>query len=156
MLRKISIAAALFALLPMAAMAGGKVVTHGKLQTTDAGAAAYPDGLKGKAKMQRRLKNNVGSTDVVLKVKGLTPDTEYPSHVHAATCDTGGGPHYQNEVGGDVDDVNEIWLTFTTDKKGKAKSKADHGHLAREDARSIVIHDHAGAPPARIACIDLK
>ncbi len=65
----------------------------------------------------------------------------------------GGGGHYQNEVGGAVDNVNEIWLTFTTNAMGKGSSKAEHGHLAREDARSIVIHDYADK--ARIACLDL-
>ena len=158
MLRKISIVAAALALLPMTAMAGGKIVTKGEVSATPAGELVYPAGITGHARMIRTLSDDVGNTVVRLRVKGLSPGFEYPTHVHNGTCASGGGGHYQHEVGGAVDDVNEMWLTFTANSKGKAKSHAGHDHLAREDARSIVIHDHiyASLPKARIACVDLK
>ena len=93
---------------------------------------------------------------VNLSLHGLHSNEKYPTHVHNLPCgEKGGGGHYQNEKGGKVDDVNEIWLTFTTDSIGMGSSQAHHGYYARQDAQSIVIHDST-SDKARIACIDLK
>ncbi len=76
--------------------------------------------------------------------------------MHNQTCDNGnGGGHYQHDVGQDpdfVNDSNEIWLSFTSNARGKSKSLAKYEHIAREEAQSVVIHDSDGA---RIACADL-
>ncbi len=95
-------------------------------------------------------------TMVDLKVAGLHANEQYPSHIHNLPCDEkGGGGHYQHEKGGNVDTVNEIWLTFTTDHSGAGFKEASHAHMARADAQSIVIHDST-PDKARIACFNLK
>jgi len=112
--------------------------------------------ITGKASMKRHASGNTGETIIDLHVEGLHPNAKYPAHVHNLPCGVkGGGGHYQYERGGKVNDVNEIWLTFTTDVKGIGSSQAKHGYVARPDAQSIVIHDNK-ADKARIACIDLN
>lgn len=132
---------------------GGVIVTSGKVVTTTAGInLGYK--ARGHARMERRLPGETGITTVTLQVEGLIPGLTYGTHVHNGTCASGGGGHYQHVVGGDVNNINEIWLNLTADKSGKGVSKAEHAHLAREDARSIVIHE--SGLPTRIVCIDLK
>lgn len=110
----------------------------------------------GKASMKRLHTGGNETTIVDLHVEGLHPNEKYPTHVHNLPCvEKGGGGHYQHEKGGKVDDVNEIWLTFTANASGSGSSQAEHGHVARPDAQSIVIHDST-PDKARIACIDLK
>ena len=112
--------------------------------------------ITGKASMKRLPSGNTGETIVDLHVEGLHPNAKYPAHVHNLSCgEKGGGGHYQSEKGGKVDDVNEIWLTFTTDAAGNGSSQAKHGYAARPDAQSVVIHDNT-SDKERIACIDLK
>lgn len=95
-----------------------------------------------------------GKTIVVLHAKGLQPNTTYGAHVHNATCDDNqGGGHYQNEVGGSADIVNEIWPGFTTNADGNGSGYAANDFIARPEAQSVVIHDTDGA---RIACTDLN
>ena len=127
-------------------------VTEGMPVTTQAGVERNYD-ITGKAQMKRF--GDAGKTMVDLNVKGLHPNEKYPVHVHNLPCgEKGGGGHYQHEKGGKVDDVNEIWLTFTSDASGAGSSQAEHGHVARPDAQTIVIHDST-PDKARIACIDL-
>ncbi len=112
--------------------------------------------ITGKASMKRLHTGENETTIVDLHVEGLHPNEKYPTHVHNLPCgEKGGGGHYQHEKGGKVDDVNEIWLTFTANASGSGSSQAEHGHVARPDAQSIVIHDST-LDKARIACIDLK
>ena len=112
--------------------------------------------LRGRARMIRTERWG-GTTRVVIRVRGLDPDTTYPAHVHNAPCSAtpAGGGHYQHEIGGPVDPVNEIWPTITTDERGSGLGVALHGERARDDARSIVVH----YPPntsIRLACVDLS
>jgi hypothetical protein len=96
-------------------------------------------------------------TFVAVHVRGLDPTTVYPVHVHNAPCsaDPPGGSHYQHEVGGAVDDVNEIWPAVTTNDAGRGHGSATHGHWARPDAQSVVIHYPANTS-IRLACADLS
>ena len=147
----IGVAAAL-ALASTNTLADGVQVTEGKAVTTKAGSERNYT-ITGQAYMFRIPS---GKTIVDLYIEGLHPNEKYPVHVHNLPCgERGGGGHYQHEKGGKVDDVNEIWLTFTSDTAGVGSSDAKHGHVARADAQSIVIHDST-ADKARIACIDLK
>ena len=130
-------------------------VTTGTPSTTKAGIERNYE-ITGKAQMKRLPSGDTGKTVVDLNVKGLHPNEKYPVHVHNLPCsEKGGGGHYQHEKGGKVDDVNEIWLTFTSNSSGAGSSQAEHNHVARPDAQSIVIHDST-ADKARIACIDLS
>ena len=140
------------ALVPTTTFAGGVQVTEGTAVTTPAGVERNYE-ITGNAYMIR-IPN--GKTIVDLHVEGLHPHAKYPAHVHNLPCgQNGGGGHYQNEKGGEVDTVNEIWLTFTSDAGGIGSGEARHGHIARPDAQSTVIHDST-PDKARSACINLK
>jgi Cu-Zn family superoxide dismutase len=126
-------------------------VTHGRFQTTTIGAERGFD-ITGRATMVRSDTGG-GRTLVVSVARGLEPGTTYGSHVHNAPCSAGGGGHYQHVVGGAVDDVNEMWPVLHAQTSGVAHGMAEHGHRARPEAQSIVIHDPSDG--ARIACLDL-
>ncbi len=131
---------------------GAAEVTHGRFQTTSTG-TGRGFVITGQA-MMVRSDTGGGRTLVVSVARGLEPGTTYGSHVHNAPCSpTGGGGHYQHVVGGAVDDVNEIWPVLHAQPSGVAHAVAVHGHWARDEARSIVIHDPSDG--ARIACLDL-
>ena len=130
-------------------------VTHGHFVTLPGGAELGYH-VHGRAKMVRSDRHG-GVTKVVVRVRGLDPDTTYPAHVHNQPCSATppGGSHYQHVIGGAVDQVNEIWPTITTDHRGRGTGFALHGERARDDARSIVVH----YPPdtsIRLACLDLS
>jgi hypothetical protein len=125
-------------------------VTHGRFQTTSIGVEKGFN-ITGRAVMVRSDTGG-GRTIVVSVASGLVPGTTYGSHVHNAPCSTGGGGHYQHVVGPVVDDVNEIWPVLHAQPSGVAHGMAVHGHRARPEAQSIVIHASDGA---RIACLDL-
>lgn len=130
-------------------------VTHGHVETLPGGVELGYH-LHGRAKMVRTDRWG-GTTRVVVRVRGLDPDTTYPTHVHNQPCSAtpAGGSHYQHEIGGPVDPVNEIWPTITTDDRGRGIGVAIHGERARDDARSIVVH-HPPDTSIRLACIDLS
>ncbi len=136
------------------AQGAGAMVTSGRFTTLPGGAdLGYT--IEGHAVMVRTPAGG-GATRVMVSVQGLDPETTYPAHVHNLPCSATppGGSHYQHEVGGAVDAVNEIWPAITTNADGVGRGKASHGHWARDDARSVVIH----YPPdtsIRLACVDL-
>jgi Cu-Zn family superoxide dismutase len=130
--------------------AGGAQVTTGEFNTFAAGPGRGFD-ISGHVIMIRTAS---GKTIVNSHVTGLAPNTTYGSHVHNLPCgENNGGGHYQNVVGGDVDNVNEIWPGFTTNPDGVGNGKAKNDFIARPEAQSIVVHDVDGA---RIACADLS
>ncbi len=126
-------------------------VTRGRFESTALGAERGYD-IRGGAVMIRTDLHR-GHTVVISHAGGLDPGTTYPSHVHDAPCSTGGGGHYQHDVGGAVDAENEIWPTLHTRRSGHATALATHDHRARPEAQSIVIHDPADG--GRLACLDL-
>ena len=143
---------AVVALVPTTTFAGGVQLTGGTAVTTSAGVERNYE-ITGNAYM---IRIPHGKTIVDLHVEGLHPHAKYPTHVHNLPCgENGGGGHYQNEKGGEMDTVNEIWLTFTSGPAGIGSGETKHSHIARPDAQSIVIHDST-PDKARIACINLK
>jgi hypothetical protein len=134
------------------AHAQGASWTSGSFTTTAVGTDRGYD-IEGRASMLRVSIGGDGLTIVSVRVTGLDPATTFAAHVHNGTCASGGGSHYQHVVGGAVDAVNEIWPTITTNPQGRGHGFATHGHLARPDARSVVIHASDGA---RLACADLS
>ena len=132
--------------------ATGAQLTTGRFDTTQAGMDAGYD-ISGVAVMVRRPVGTDGKTSVRVFVRGLEPNTTYSTHVHNGTCASGGGSHYQEEVSGSVDAVNEIWPTIYTNRRGNGRGAASHGHWAREEAQSIVIH--APGTGVRLACAQL-
>ena len=130
-------------------------VTHGHFETLPGGAdLGYH--IHGRARMVRTDRHG-GTTKVVVRVRGLDPDTTYPTHVHNQPCSAtpAGGSHYQDVIGGPVDAVNEIWPTISTDAHGRGFGTATHDARARNDAMSIVIHYPANTA-IRLACVDLS
>lgn len=96
-------------------------------------------------------------TEVSLAVAGLTPNTDYPAHVHMQACDDGeGGGHYKLDPSIDeVVESNEIWPVFTTDAMGFGWSQITLEHVAREDAVSIIVHDPENEG-SKMLCLDLQ
>lgn len=133
------------------ASAARATVTTGSFETTATGVERGFD-ISGRAVMVRSPRAG-GRTLVVSLARGLEPGLVYGSHVHNGACADGGGGHYQHVPGGAVDRVNEIWPTLEPGRGGVAVGTAHHAHVARDDARSIVIHDPSDG--ARIACLDL-
>ncbi len=78
-------------------------VTHGHFETLPGGAELGYH-VHGRAKMVRSDRHG-GVTKVVVRVRGLDPDTTYPAHVHNQPCSATppGGSHYQHVIGGAVD-----------------------------------------------------
>jgi hypothetical protein len=127
--------------------------TTGEFVTLPGGAALGYD-IEGTADMYRVA----GARTVVhVSVTGLDARTEYPTHVHNGSCSASppGLGHYQHVVGGPVDPVNEIWPVIRTRQNGDGYGAAHHDHVARPDARSVVIHYPADTS-IRLACADLS
>ncbi|MCJ7779936.1 MAG: hypothetical protein MUQ27_03855 [Acidimicrobiia bacterium] len=133
--------------------ATGAQVTTGRFDTTQAGMDAGYD-INGFAIMVRIPVGSDGETLVRVLVRGLEPNKAYSTHVHNGTCESGGGSHYQEVVGGSVDAVNEIWPTVNTNQRGNGRGAASHGHWARPEAQSIVIHEPGSG--VRLACAQLN
>lgn len=148
----------------LAAMAAVQVASAGngaqKTTGTFAAVPGYADyGITGTARLVRLPSER---TNAKVKVEGLQPGQTYLSHVHNAPCSTGGGGHYQNQVGGATTPPNELWLAtdaetvgITANPKGKAVGTGRADWLARPEAQSIVIH-HYSDPAIRVACADLS
>ena len=94
--------------------------------------------VTAEAMLSRELLN---STTASVSVEGL-PAGEYASHVHNSSCDLNeGSGHYQYEVGGPVDETNELWPNVTINEEGVGGGEATvEGHIARPEATSIVVH----------------
>jgi hypothetical protein len=137
--------AALLLAVPVAAN-GGAQATRGDIHTFAAG----PGNISGHVLMLRS--NN--RTSVILVVKGLAANTTYGAHVHLQACGVGdAGVHYKFDPSGPVDNVNEIWPGFTTNKHGVGVGIARNEGIAGPTAVSVVIHAPGGA---KIACADLS
>jgi Cu-Zn family superoxide dismutase len=116
-----------------------------------------------------------GETVTVLAVRGLPANQQFGAHVHTNACGENpeaAGPHYQHQPDPKQPSVdpayanpkNEIWLDFTTDATGFARSwSVVDWTFDNRSHKSIVIHEHhtateadkAGQAGARLACINL-
>jgi Cu-Zn family superoxide dismutase len=117
-------------------------------------------------------------TTVTLEVAGLRPARAYGAHLHTKPCGaapTDAGPHLQHEPDpaasvsppsvdpSYANPANEVWLDFTTDGSGAARSAATLGWRFDPAPRSLVIHADttktapgvAGTAGARAACLSL-
>ncbi|UQA95759.1 superoxide dismutase family protein [Streptomyces halobius] len=112
------------------------------------------------------------STLIALKVWGLQPGRTYGAHVHTKPCGAkpdDSGPHYQHRKDPHqpstdptyANPKNEVWLDFTTDRKGYGAALARNDwRLRPAGARSVVIHEHrtartpgkAGTAGDRLGC----
>ncbi|MCC5580282.1 superoxide dismutase family protein [Microtetraspora sp. AC03309] len=110
-----------------------------------------------------------GKTTVRLAVHGLLPNRKYGAHVHVNPCGATGsaaGGHFQHEPSADpsaANPANEIWLDFTTDRRGNGSAYAvQNWQFDSRRPGSVVIHEqhtsHGDPPPpgsagARLACL---
>lgn len=116
-------------------------------------------GITGTARLVRTRSDK---TIVQVHLEGLDAGETYPAHLHNAPCASGGGGHYQDQVGGATTPPNELWpasggnasgITANPAGRGNGKGKADW--RARPEAESIVIHHYADAS-IRVACAQLS
>lgn len=133
-------------------------VTSGHFITLPGGAEEGLE-ISGHAVMKRTDRDG-GWTTVVVRARGLRPNTTYPAHVHNQPCsfEPAGGGHYQDVPGPPPDFVNpenEMWPAITTDDKGRGVGYAEHAHRARPEAQSIIVHEPTNTS-IRVACLDLS
>lgn len=96
-----------------------------------------------------------GETSVSVQLVGLIPDTTYPAHVHQMPCAQLGGGHYKIDPAVEAtEEVNELWVGFTTDADGNGTGSITVPHAVRGDALALVVHDPA-AENAKMLCADL-
>ena len=109
-----------------------------------------------------------GGTHVVLKVQGLdrsrVGDT-FGAHVHVGPCVAGNGGaalgHYQAAgFQPPATAQNEVWLDFTVEAGGVARSEATVPFGIAAGERSVVIHAQPTAPGGaagpRLACLPVQ
>jgi Cu-Zn family superoxide dismutase len=133
--------------------------------------ALVPPGATGSVKVE----SSGERTTAELGVTGFLPNRTYGAHLHTNPCGVqpkDAGPHFQHThtpgapAHVAANPVNEVWLDFTTDHKGDARSTARQPWALTSDRvpGSLVIHAEptkksgtkAGDAGARIACITLQ
>ncbi|WP_307875421.1 superoxide dismutase family protein [Frankia nepalensis] len=117
---------------------------------------------------------DAGRTRTALAVRGLPPNQKFGAHAHANACGedpAAAGSHYQHRADPKQPSVNpdyanprnEIWLDFTTDAAGSARSDSTVDWTFGDNPpKSVVIHaehtatdpGHAGQAGGRLACVD--
>jgi hypothetical protein len=104
------------------------------------------------ATMRRELG---GLTRVLLAIQGAPAGAAFKVHVHTLPCSEGGGGHYKIDPAvTDAREDNEMWLDMTADSSGAAQDYMVAAHIARPEARSIVLHDASDG--AKLFCADLE
>ena len=149
-MRRSTVAATTLAILfAPSVMALGATVTRGEFQAFATG-IGLPIG--GQAQM---IRTPDGKTLVTVHVEGLSPNTTYASHVHAAACAVGDADgHYRFDPSGAAAPPNEIWPgPFTTNDAGVGNANTIAAGTAGAGAVSVVVHAPGGA---KIACADLR
>lgn len=109
---------------------------------------------------------SAGYTTVTLKVQGIDHDaagSTYGAHVHVGSCVEGSGaaagPHYNS--GATPSPTTEVWLDFTVEPNGTARSTATVPFtIPAGGAGAVVIHaGHtlpSGAAGPRWACLPVQ
>ena len=112
-----------------------------------------------------------GRTTVTLKVQALDQAAAgmmLGAHIHAGSCVAGdgaaAGPHYN--AGGTASPLTEVWLDFTIDANGTARSETTVPFVIPQGgAAALVIHAMATSPGptpapgtagARLACLPIQ
>ncbi|GAB3650477.1 hypothetical protein [Glycomyces tarimensis] len=105
-------------------------------------------------------------TTVELIVEGLQPNTEYPAHVHAGTCDADppGGEHWSSSPDSELEPSGPTHFhTYVITNEDGHGAMTDGSDLAVDDrALSIVVHASGSnellqeAGSDRILCGDLE
>ena len=118
------------------------------------------------------IRSQRGRSVVTFRVRGIDRSARgetYGAHLHLGPC-VAGEPaaalgHYNTDVIEGrtpvrVNDRTEVWLDFTVQRKGKARSDAWVPFVPQPGTRSIVIHamptDPSGAAGSRLACLPME
>jgi Cu-Zn family superoxide dismutase len=134
----------------------------------DGGASPISETIKGSAEAFALAG---GKMRVKLTVSGLPANRPFGSHIHKLACSDASkaGGHYQNMPfpdGGTATDpayannMNEVWLDFTTDATGAGSAEATVNWVPRAgEAKAVMIHDMptatGGVAGAKLACIEM-
>lgn len=123
----------------------------------------YPMGEEGEAIFgSAKLLRYSKSTALKVHVRGLTPETKYPMHLHAGSCPEM-GPHYRDDPSGPGEPPNELWPSSDPeDPKAGVRSNGDgvaNGEgrapwVARPEAAAVMIHNERTGK--MVACADLS
>lgn len=149
-------AALLLALAGTQAAAAERVVAEGVFSTSEPAWTYDPVVPSGASAVVRAIETGSGRTVATLHVRGIAHSTDFAVHAHTGAC--GSNPldsagHYQHEVGGAVDDVNELWLGFSTNPAGNGSAQAVvEWEFRTGEARSVTFHDPARGGK-RVTCL---
>ncbi|GAB3223097.1 hypothetical protein GCM10027447_10470 [Glycomyces halotolerans] len=140
-------------------------VRYADLQVLDPWADILPD-AGGDADVTTDPGTVDEGTTVDLVVEGLQPNTEYPAHIHAGTCDDEppGGDHWSSDPDADLHPAGPTHVhTYVITDEGGLGTMTDGSDLAVDDrAMSIVVHASGSndllqqAGSSRILCGDLE
>ncbi|MBG0815603.1 superoxide dismutase family protein [Planomonospora sp. ID82291] len=99
---------------------------------------------------------------------GFLPGRTYGVHLHVNPCGADpddAGPHYRDGRHSHAGAAGEVWLDFTTDRRGAATAtaKQDWAFAPGRPPRSLVVHAEptttagadAGSAGPRVACVTL-
>ncbi|GAT70787.1 superoxide dismutase [Planomonospora sphaerica] len=103
-----------------------------------------------------------------VEVRGFLPGRTYGVHLHVNPCGADpddAGPHYRDGHHSHASAASEVWLDFTTDRRGAATAtaKQDWAFAPGRPPRSLVVHAEptrtagadAGSAGPRVACVTL-
>ena len=120
-----------------------------------------------------------GKTQALLAVSGFLPNRRYGAHLHVNPCGVdpnAAGAHFENTPDPHASESpstdpqyanpsNEVWLDFTTDMQGNARTNTEVPWvaIAPRHPNSLVVHEnptmtdpgHAGLAGARVACLTI-
>ena len=118
------------------------------------------------------IRSQAGESVVTFRVRGIDRSVRgetYGAHLHLGPCVTGDPAaalgHYNTDVLDGrtpvrINDQTEVWLDFTVQRRGKARSQAWVPFVPQPGARSIVIHamptEPNGTAGARLACLPME
>ncbi len=94
-------------------------------------------------------------TTLTVDVEGLPAGTAVVGHLHAESCATSGGAHFQLDADGGDTPPNEVHLAATADADGMLSVTVTN-EMAATDAMSVVIHAaDADGDKTKALCADL-
>lgn len=142
----------------------GHLVFRGDLRDLDTVNAGPFDGARAKL----TLRTGSG-TKAVLVVRGIdraVAGRTFGAHLHIGPCVEGNGAaalgHYNHSTSTPptVDAQTEIWLDFTVDRLGRARSTTAVDWAPLAGTRSVVVHANPTAPDGtagpRLACLPVE
>ena len=99
-------------------------------------------------------------SSVVLTPSSSLANVYLATHLHTLPCSASGGAHYQNNLTGAVDALNENWPAVSCDASGVCGGSASNAWAPRGSAigggLSVVVHDTPTSGNPKMLCADLS